>query len=153
MFDQALNELLFICVARLNGYLNSPAYHNLEEKLEVDMKHAAAVLGKRFNINDMLHIKVAEQLGLLDMVDTELRYYTYNMEKDDTVSPWKLAPQIMQNLLTKRYLLVVQNLDRPIKPIKLDDTTEGLRLPKMSMTGATSQIMAGSSNPLLGMIY
>ena len=127
MFDQALNELLFICAARLNGYINSPAYHNLEEKLdqsyyvewnvgvgptacftraissitrdvnirkhgrfdhviEVDMKQAAAVLGNRFNINDMLHIKVAEQLGLLehkyDMVDdAELRYYTYDMEK------------------------------------------------------------------------
>ena len=124
MFDQALNELLFICVARLNGYLNSPAYHNLEEKLEVDMKHAAAVLGNRFNINDMLHIKVAEQLGLLehkyDMVDAELRYYTYDMEKkqDDTVSPlelkYSIAPQIAQHLWNKKYLLVVQNLDRGI---------------------------------------
>ena len=167
MFDQALTELLFICVARLNGYLNSPAYHNLEEKLdlspvqwnvgvgptacftraissiardvrirtrgilnsgpfdhviEVDMKHAAAVLGNRFNINDMLHIKVAEQLGLLehkcDMADAELRYYTYNMEKkqDDTVSPRKLkysiAPQIMQNLLTKKYLLVIRQANK-----------------------------------------
>ncbi|XP_039818560.1 uncharacterized protein LOC120681082 [Panicum virgatum] len=103
------------------------------------MKHAAAVLGKRFNINDMLHIKVAEQLGLLehkyDMVDdAELRYYTYDMEKkqDDSVSPLELksiALQIMQNLLTKKYLLVVHNLDRPIKPIVLEDTTEGLWLP------------------------
>ena len=180
MFDQALNELLFICAARLNGYLNSDAYHKLEEKLnlyrvqwnvgvgpaacftraissiardvrirkygpfdhviEVDMKHAAAVLGNRFNINDMLHIKVAEQLGLLehkyDMVDdAELRYYTYDMEKkqDDTVSPlelkYSIAPQIAQHLWNKKYLLVVQNLDRPIKPIKLNDTTEGLWLP------------------------
>ncbi|KAG2571397.1 hypothetical protein PVAP13_7KG013846 [Panicum virgatum] len=35
----------------------------------------------------------------------------------------------MQNLLTKKYLLVVHNLDRPIKPIVLEDTTEGLWLP------------------------
>ena len=162
MFDQALNELLFICVARLNGYLNSPAYHNLEEKLEVDMKHAAAVLGNRFNINDMLHIKVAEQLGLLehkcDMADAELRYYTYNMEKkqDDTVSPselkYSIALQIMQNLRTKKYLLVVHNLDRPIKPINIYDATEGLWLPAPGWNGSfwivstTSQDVYDRSN-------
>jgi hypothetical protein len=42
-------------------------------RVTANMKHAAAVLRNRFNINDMLHIKVAEQLGLLehkyDMVD------------------------------------------------------------------------------------
>ncbi|KAG2565905.1 uncharacterized protein LOC120681084 [Panicum virgatum] len=186
----------------LNGYINSPAYHKLEEKLlryrvqwnvgvgptacftraissfdrdvtirrhgpcdhviEVDMKQAAAVLGNRFDINDMLHIKVAEQLGLLehkyDMVDdAELRYYTYDMEKkqDDSVSPLELksiAPQIMQNLLTKKYLLVVHNLDRPIRPIVLDVTTEDLWLPAPRWNGSfwivstTSQDVYDRSN-------
>ncbi|XP_039821357.1 uncharacterized protein LOC120683348 isoform X2 [Panicum virgatum] len=186
----------------LNGYLNNPAYHNLEEKLdryavqwnvgvgptacftraissitrdvnirnygpfdhviEVDMKQAAAVLGNQFDINDMLHIKVAEQLGLLehkyDMIDAEQRYYTYNMEKkqDDTVSPLEVKyfidPQIMQNLRTKKYLLVVHNLDRPIKPIDIHDTTEGLWLPAPGWNGSfwiistTSQYVYDRSN-------
>ena len=84
--------------------------------IEVDMKQAAVVPGTRLSIDDKLHIKVAEQLGLL-----EHKYYAYNMDKKqyDTVSPrelkYSVAPQIMQNLLTKKYLLVVQNLDRPIK--------------------------------------
>ena len=107
--------------------------------IEVDMKLAAVVPGTRLSIDDKLHIKVAEQLGLLehkcDMADAELRYYTYDMEKkqDDTVSPselkYSIALQIMQNLRTKKYLLVVHNLDRPIRPIVLDVTTEGLWLP------------------------
>ena len=67
--------------------------------------------------------------------DAELRYYTYDMEKkqDDTVSPlelkYSIAPQIAQHLWNKKYLLVVQNLDRPIKPIEIYDMTEGLWLP------------------------
>jgi len=114
-------------------------YGPWDHVIEVDMKQAAVVPGTRLSIDDKLHIKVAEQLGLLehkyDMVDdAELRYYTYDMEKkqDDSVSPLELrsiALQVMQNLLTKKYLLVVHNLDRPIKPIVLEDTTEGLWLP------------------------
>ncbi|XP_039818561.1 uncharacterized protein LOC120681083 [Panicum virgatum] len=126
------------------------------------MKHAASELGIRFDdINDMLHIKVAEQLGLLehkyDMADAELRYYTYMEKKQyDTVSPrelkYSVAPQIMQNLLTKKYLLVVQNLDRPIKPIVIDDTTEGLCLPapgwkdSLWIVSTTSQDVYDRSN-------
>jgi hypothetical protein len=155
-------------VARLNGYLNCPAYHFFEERhgkyrvqwnvgvgpaacftralssiirdiiirkfgpfdhvIEVDMKQAAAVMGvRRFDIYDVLHIKVAEQLGLLE--------HKYDMEKkqDDTVSPlelkYSIAPQITQHLWNKKYLLVVQNLDRPMMRINYNDMTEGLWLP------------------------
>ena len=189
-------------MARLNGYLNCPAYHFFEERhgkyhvqwnvgvrpaacftralssiirdiiirkfgpfdhvIEVDMKQAEVVqLGNRFDINDMLHIKVLEQLGLLehkyDMADAELRYYTYDMEKKqyDSVSYLELksiALQIMQNLVTKKYLLVVQNLDRPIKPVELNDKTEGLWLPAPDWNGSfwivstTSQDVYDRSN-------
>ena len=122
-------------MARLNGYLNCPAYHFFEERhgkyrvqwnvgvrpaacftralssiirdiiirkfgpfdhvIEVDMKQAAAVMGvRRFDIYDVLHIKVAEQLGLLehkyDMVDAELRTIptTWRRSRMTQSHPW-----------------------------------------------------------------
>ncbi|PVH35237.1 LOW QUALITY PROTEIN: hypothetical protein PAHAL_7G133700 [Panicum hallii] len=134
--------------------------------IEVDMKQAAATLKIWFDINDMLHIKVAEQLGVLehtkyamDMVDTELRYYTYDVEKqqDERVSPldakYNIRPIIMRELFTKRYLLVVQDLDRPMKPIELNHMTEDLWIPAPLWTrcfwilSTTSQDVYDRSKP------
>ncbi|XP_066348791.1 uncharacterized protein [Miscanthus floridulus] len=174
----------------LDGYLKSPAYRDLEQKLdrfrlvmwnvgvgptacftraissitrdvkikrhgpydhviEVDMKRAAAQLaGTELSINDKLHFKVAEQLGLLDQEqeqeydrlleeDDELRYYTYglsSLQHKLSRTLHKLStsfevPQIIQKLVMKKYLLVVENLDEPIKPINLTASTEGLCFP------------------------
>ncbi|RLM74327.1 hypothetical protein C2845_PM15G07070 [Panicum miliaceum] len=94
------------------------------------------------------------------MVDTtELRYYTYDMEKqqDERVSPldakYNRAPQVMQKLFTTKYLLVVHDLDRPMKPIKLDAMTEGLWIPALMWTfsfwiiSTTSQDVYDRSKP------
>ncbi|RCV33435.1 hypothetical protein SETIT_7G083300v2 [Setaria italica] len=160
----------------LKGFLKSPAYRDLEEKLdrygfvqwnvgvgpaacftraissiirevkikeegpfdhviEVDMKQAL-VLGTRLSINDKLAIKVAEQLGLLnqeyDMLKAEgdeLWYYTYGYQ-DATDSLQKNVKstvyQIVKKLLEKKYLLVINNLNEPIKPINLSAFTEDL---------------------------
>jgi hypothetical protein len=109
---------------------------------------------------------VAEQLGVLehtkyamDMVDTELRYYTYDVEKqqDERVSPldakYNIRPIIMRELFTKRYLLVVQDLDRPMKPIELNHMTEDLWIPAPLWTrcfwilSTTSQDVYDRSKP------
>ncbi|KAG2571861.1 hypothetical protein PVAP13_7KG122306 [Panicum virgatum] len=112
----------------------------IDHVIEVDMKQAAVVPGTRLSINDKLHIKVAEQLGLLgqdfDRIkekNDEQWYYAYNDATDFSMSLLKssIEPQITQKLLTKTYLLVVENLDEPIKPIKFEDFTEGLCLPPL----------------------
>jgi hypothetical protein len=64
-----------------------------------------------------------------------------------------IVSQINQNLIGKKYLLVVENLDEPIKPIKLDDFTEGLPLPPLMwkdsfwLVSATSQDVYERSKP------
>ncbi|CAL5032343.1 unnamed protein product [Urochloa decumbens] len=135
------------------------------------MKQAAAVLGTTgLNINDRLHIKVAEQLGLFqhkhDTVAAELRYYSYDMEKkDDIVShreirelSYSIEPQIIQKLVTKKYLLVVENLDEPINPINLNAFTEGLWLPPPELNDSfwiistTSQDVYDRSKPAYGCV-
>jgi hypothetical protein len=72
---------------------------------------------------------VAEQLGLLALnqeyyysrlkeEDYELHYYTYGMmDCSDSLHNLSrsMVPHILQKLLGKRYMLVVQNIDEPIK--------------------------------------
>ena len=144
--------------------------------IEVDMKRAAAQLaGKRMGINDKLHFKVAEQLGLLDQEydrlleeDDELRYYTYGLNPssslqnklstsfenlDEEVPAGDEVPQIIQKLLMKKYLLVVENLGEPIKPINLTASTEGLCFPAPGWkdsfwcVSTTTQDVYGRSQP------
>ena len=211
MFDHALNRSFFsICAARLDGYLKSPAYRDLEQKLdwyplvmwnvgvgptacftraissitrdvkikrhgpydhviEVDMKRAAAQLaGTRLRINDKLHIKVAEQLGLLDQ-EQEQEYSRFK-EKSDKLQQAGAARslpemlrvsaliQITQKLSTKRYMLVVENLDEPINPINTDALTEGLWLPpprwasSFWLVSTTSQYVYDKSKPYYGCV-
>src|SRR6185312_12609470 len=108
---------------------------------------AAVVLGTRLSIDDKLHIKVAEQLGLLGQEfdgikehNDEQGYYAYDM-MDATdlcrglLKP-SIVPQIIQKLSTKRYLLMIENLDEPTKPIKLDNFTEDLCLPAPMWKGS-----------------
>ncbi|KAF8715453.1 hypothetical protein HU200_027104 [Digitaria exilis] len=115
------------------------------------------------DIKDKLHMKVADQLGVFehnkyDMVDDhELRYYTYGMEEKEIVPVWEIKysifPQIMQKLVTKKYMLVIENLDEPISPIKLDASPEGSWFPPPSLRGSfwlvstTSQDVYDRSKP------
>lgn len=125
--------------------------------IDVDMKEAAAVLpaGTRLSINDKLAIKVAEQLGLLnqeyDMLKAEgdeLWYYTYGQQDATDSLREKLQStvfQILKKLLEKKYLLVINNLNEPIKPIKLSAFTEGLLcLPPPQLEGSF-WIVSGTS--------
>ncbi|CAL5067514.1 unnamed protein product [Urochloa decumbens] len=105
----------------------------LDHVIEVDMKQTTMLQeGKGLSINSKLAIKVAEQLGLLNQKlkaeGEELWYYTYGQE---AVYPWidvqgSIVPQINQTLAGKKYLLVVENLNEPIKPTKVDAFTEDL---------------------------
>jgi len=110
------------------------------------MKRAAAqVAGTRLSINDKLHIKVAEQLGLLDQ-EQEKEYSRFK-ERSDKLQQAGAARslpemlrvsaliQITQELSTKRYMLVVENLDEPINPINPDALTEGLYMASSSSLG------------------
>lgn len=114
--------------------------------IEVDMKQTSRSR-KRLNINDRLVIKVAEQLGLLTLSqeysklkeeDDVLRYYTYGkMDGTDSLQNLSrsMVPHILQKLLGKRYMLVVQNLD---EPISTDDvlTMRATGLPPPVWTGS-----------------
>nr|CAB3445826.1 unnamed protein product [Digitaria exilis] len=105
--------------------------------IEVDMKQAAAL-----SFKDMLTIKVAETLGLLDIQeynklkeqDDDVRYFSYG-RSNAIDSLWGLTrsvallSEIFEKLSKKRYLLVVHNLQQPIKPIMLDAFTEDACLP------------------------
>ncbi|KAF8715452.1 hypothetical protein HU200_027103 [Digitaria exilis] len=126
------------------------------------MRQQASLLGTfMFDINDKLHMKVAEQLGILQhhkysmVYADELRYYTYGMVDADEVLFWNystmdlqmiqknsvsqreikysIAPQIFQKLQAKKYMLVIENLNEPINPIKYDALTEGLWFPPPTM--------------------
>ena len=58
-------------------------YGPYDHVIEVDMKRAAAqVAGTRLSINDKLHIKVAEQLGLLDQ-EQEQEYSSFKEKSDE----------------------------------------------------------------------
>ncbi|KAJ1270805.1 hypothetical protein BS78_06G079200 [Paspalum vaginatum] len=107
--------------------------------IEVDMKQAAAAAAATtLTINEKLTLEVAERLGLLNhgeynrlMEDRdEIRYYTYGLEDRagslQTLFRRSMVRRINQKLSTKKYLLVVENLDEPIKPIKINDFMEGL---------------------------
>ncbi|TVU14688.1 hypothetical protein EJB05_38172, partial [Eragrostis curvula] len=105
--------------------------------IEVDMKQAAATL----SFKDMLTIKVAQVLGLLDRQDynrlkekdDDVRYYYYGLENATNslknLSSSVAIRHIFEKLSAKKYLLVVQNLHEPIKPILLDAFTEEGCLP------------------------
>ncbi|CAN6227955.1 unnamed protein product [Urochloa humidicola] len=132
------------------------------------MKQAATVLrlpaGMSLSINDKLAIKVAEQLGLLDQEYSRLKaegderwYYSYGLE-GASYSPANVrrstVPQINQKLTGKKYLLVVENLYHPIKPIQLEAFTEDLLcLPPPQwkdsfwLVSATSQDVYEKSKP------
>ncbi|CAD6341513.1 unnamed protein product [Miscanthus lutarioriparius] len=116
--------------------------------IEVDMKQASWSR-TMLNINDRLAIEVAEQLGLLSLnqeyrrlkeENDELRYYTYGtMDGSGTDShslqilSRSMVPQILQKLLGKRYMLVVQNLD---EPINVDVLTRGAGFPAPAWEGS-----------------
>ncbi|CAN6248448.1 unnamed protein product [Urochloa humidicola] len=116
------------------------------------MKQAATGL----EIYDKLAIQVAEQLELLDQEysrlkkkDEELRYYSYGLEhKTDGLKQHAktIVPQIIQVLLTKRYLLVIQNLNEPIKPIKIDVFTENMCVPPPSWKESRLLVSAASQD-------
>nr|CAB3484402.1 unnamed protein product [Digitaria exilis] len=127
------------------------------------MKQIAVWETATLDINDKLHMKVAEQLGIFehnkyDMVDAhELRYYSYGMAEEKIVSlqeiQFSIAPQIFQKLRTKRYLLVIENLDEPISPIKIQRLTQGLWFPppileaSLWLVSTTSQDVYDRSKP------
>ncbi|TVU14677.1 hypothetical protein EJB05_38161, partial [Eragrostis curvula] len=104
--------------------------------IDLDMKEAAAL-----SFNDMLTIKVAETLGLLDRQeynrrkehDDDLRYFSYGQSNAigllALTRSTELLSEIYEKLLKKRYLLVVRNLDEPIKPIMHNAFTEDVCLP------------------------
>jgi hypothetical protein len=142
---------------------------SFDHVIEVDMKQAAVqAAGTSLSINDKLHLHVAEQLGLLDQEyhrlkeeHDELRYYTYGL--DTSLSPslhdlsrTSVVPQIIQKLLMKKYLLVVENLDEPIKPISTSALTEGLCFPaprwkdSFWCISTTSQDVYGRSKQMTG---
>ena len=134
-----------------SGRKDQETWGPYDHVIEVDMKRAAAQLaGTRLSINDKLRIKVAEQLGLLDQEydrlleeDDELRYYTYGLNNPSSSLLQKLSgssavPQIIQKLLMKKYLLVVENLDEPIKPMNLTASTEGICFPAPRWKGSFS---------------
>ncbi|XP_062227360.1 uncharacterized protein LOC133925449 [Phragmites australis] len=135
------------------------AFGPFDTVIEVDMKQAAAVLGISLNIYEKLAIKVAEELGLLDQEEyirlkvqgDELRYYAYGLDTGSLSSLSRSAiPKIIQELSTKRYLLVVDNL---YEPIELDDFTQEVWLPppvwnnSVWLVSFTSQDVYNRSKP------
>lgn len=95
---------------------------------------------------------VAQELGLLDQEYHRLKqrmeetnYFSWGVSGDNEMREylfWEMAPRINATLYSKRYLLVVENLYKPITPRAF--TTE-LRLPPATAWSGSEWVVSATS--------
>jgi len=124
-------------VARLNGYINSPAYHKLEEKLlryrvQWNVGVGPTACFTRAISSIARDVRIRKRGPFDHVIEVDMKQ---NIRKR---GPLDHVIEVGMEHAASELGILSGSYPPP---------------PKMSMTGATSQMSLASSNPLLGMIY
>ncbi|KAI5021237.1 hypothetical protein ZWY2020_055082 [Hordeum vulgare] len=138
-FTRAISGLTVKEMPKFRGGFNPVIKVDLKPTPTAEEAQGRGIMSTKYQ----LAIAAAKELGQLDQrynrlkeKHDDLQYYTYGCDDGGTSQdlewhvPQTIVPQIIQQLLTKRYLLVVENLEWPIEPGSL--TVEGVGLPPPS---------------------